>query len=67
MSAYLIFELKEDGGDAYVKPAEIVSFSNGSRGGSRIVTRQNQVYYVEETLIKIDSMIKDFFIDRDYD
>lgn len=44
-----------------IKPGEIVSIAPASDGGSRIVTRQNQVFYVKEYPEDIESRILLFF------
>ena len=61
MSAFLVFTLHNKKGPVYVKPAEIVSFCYAPEGGTRIVTRQKQTYYVLEELDEVSQEIEDFF------
>lgn len=61
MSAYLKFEMQKNNGPAFVKPGEITSFTIAPEGGTRLVTRQKQVYYIAEDIDEVDEMIKEFF------
>lgn len=54
------FELHGDKGRVLVNPFEFSSISPAPEGGTRIVTKQKQVYYVEEKLFEVDDMIEDF-------
>ena len=58
---FLLFNLHEKKGRCYVKPSEITSVSPAPKGGARIVTRQNQTYYVNETVEEVQEDINDFF------
>ena len=60
-SNFLCFELHGKRGDAYIKPGEITSISPSPDGGSRIVTRQKQLYYVVEAVIDVEASIRLFF------
>lgn len=62
-SNYLFFDLQGGSKTVFIKPGEIISMSEGSDNGSRLVTRQNQVYYVKQDVLEVDQMIKRFFIE----
>ena len=61
MSNFLSFELHKSTGSVMIKPGEIVSFSPAPEGGTRLVTRQKQVYYVTEEMDEVNAMIEIFF------
>ena len=60
LSHFIQFSLHK-GGEVFVKPTEIVSISLAPEGGARIVTRQNQIYYVSESVEDVHSTILLFF------
>ena len=60
ISHYITLEMHKFG-NALIKPGEIVSFSAAAQEGSRIVTRQNQIFYVKETTDEVDQLITDYF------
>jgi len=61
MSHFLSFTLHKEKGEALIKPGEITSISPAPEGGSRIVTRQKQLFYVAEEVKDVESMILLFF------
>lgn len=61
MTAYLKFTMQKNDGAAFIKPGEIVQFSLAPEGGSRIVTRQEQIYYVSQNPDQVIQMIDEFF------
>lgn len=70
MSRFLTFTMHKKAGNALIKPGEITSICPAPEGGSRIVTHQKQIFYVEEEVQDVDRMILEFFekleLDRNY-
>ena len=60
-SHFLCFTLHKNDQEAFIKPGEITSISPAPEGGSRVVTRQKQIYYVVESVRDVESMIRIFF------
>lgn len=60
-SNFLTFEMHGDKGNVLVKPGEVTSISPAPEGGSRIVTRQRQIYYVTEPVEDVEAMIRIYF------
>jgi len=60
-SNFICLELHKDNGDVLIKPGEITSISPAPEGGSRVVTRQKQVYYVVEPVKDVESLIRIYF------
>ena len=60
-SNFLSFELHGNNGRVLVKPGEITSISPAPEGGTRIVTRQKQIYYIVEEQSDVDVMIRIYF------
>lgn len=61
ISHFLHFKLQKLDDVARIKPGEIVSIMPSPDGGSRIVTRQQQVFYVLELPEIVETMIFNFF------
>lgn len=61
MSHFLSFTLHKEKGEALIKPGEITSISPAPEGGSRIVTRQKQIFYVTEDTRDVETSIVVFF------
>lgn len=57
MSHFLSFEMHQEKGFAKIKPAEIVAISPAPKGGSRIVTKQGQLYYVIDEPCDVEARI----------
>lgn len=60
-SNFISLTMHGDRGNVMIKPGEIVSFSVAPEGGSRVVTRQKQVYYVTDEMVDVEAMIILFF------
>lgn len=60
-SNFLQFQMHKNDEPLYVKPGEITSISPAPEGGSRIVTRQKQVYYIVENVIDVEATIRIYF------
>ena len=60
-SHFMKLEMQKIDDVVRVKPGEIMSIAPASEGGSRIVTRQNQVFYVKEYPEDIETKIILFF------
>lgn len=61
INKYITFKMQKSLDPVRIKPSEITSFSVAPEGGTRIVTRQKQVYYVTEKLVEVEDKIDKYF------
>ena len=60
-SNFIQLEMQKTGGKLLVKPGEITTISPAPESGSRVVTRQSQIYYVIEPIEDVEAMIRIYF------
>lgn len=60
-SNFIELELHGEKGKVLIKPGEITSISPAPEGGSRVVTRQKQIYYVIEEMDDVEITIRMYF------